>query len=394
MINCPKCGSPNDDNAKFCYRCYLPLKKSQERNRIFSFSAKDAIRQPKVRYSPLIYLSIILSAVVIILLMGYLGYSYWTRTPKYSLYQIAKAIRHHDVELFNKHVDVNTLTNRLIDDLILSTPKQKEEEEETSVWEKLGSEIGKGLVNLMKPRLAEITKEQIEKYIETGDFKKPEDKISGENSISLSEIQKSIGKTFTGMKSTKEEGKIALVGIGLFNERVNKEVILELKMRKKEGGYWQLVEFANVPALVKELQKLEEEKLNQLNQPIREKIAQTLTSISIKKSSQSDSWGFDRKVYFEILIKNNSPTAVQGFKANLECRNLANKLIKKVGLSFDRAIAANDSQLGTWWIKSNRFIENDTTLFETPENQLKFVFNPVSVTLADGTELKLKTSLD
>lgn len=28
-MNCPKCGSQNDDDAKLCYRCYTPLKVSQ-----------------------------------------------------------------------------------------------------------------------------------------------------------------------------------------------------------------------------------------------------------------------------------------------------------------------------------------------------------------------------
>lgn len=333
------------------------------------------------------------SALIIILLIGYFGYFYWTRTPKYSLYQIAKAIQHHDVELFNKHVDVNTVAHRLIDDLIISAPKQKEEEE-TGEWGKVGRELGKGLINLMKPRLAEIMKEQIEKYIETGDFQKPEDEGSSENSIRLPEIQKRIGKSFTGVKFIKKEGKIVLVGIGLFNERIDKEVILELKMREKEGGHWQLVEFANIPALTKELQKLEQEKLDQLNQPIRAKIAQALVAVSINKSSYSDSWGIDRKVYIKILVKNNSSTTVQSFLAELECRNLENKLLKKLRLSFDTPIPANGSETGTWSIKSNMFIENEATLFEAPDSQLKFVFNPISVTLADGTELKLKISLD
>ena len=195
-------------------------------------------------------------AVIFILLVGYFGYSYWTKTPKYSLSQIGKAIKTHDVELFNKHVDVNTLANRLIDDMITSTSKESDEKE-TNEWSKLGQELGKGLVNLMKPRLAEMMKEQIEKYIETGDFGNPRDEPTGERSVSLPEIQKHFGKNFTGVKFTKEEGKIALVGIGLFNERVDKEVVLELKLRKKEGGYWSLVEFANIPTLIGEVQKLE-----------------------------------------------------------------------------------------------------------------------------------------
>ncbi len=60
MMNCPKCGSENEDSAKLCHRCYFPLKNLQERSRIASYSAQYTTRQPKQRYNrPLIYVSII-----------------------------------------------------------------------------------------------------------------------------------------------------------------------------------------------------------------------------------------------------------------------------------------------------------------------------------------------
>ncbi len=73
-MNCPKCGSQNEDGAKLCYRCYTPLKKSQEESRMVSSSAKDAIHQPKQRYSRfLIYVSVIV-------VLGIIGGFIATRT--------------------------------------------------------------------------------------------------------------------------------------------------------------------------------------------------------------------------------------------------------------------------------------------------------------------------
>lgn len=335
----------------------------------------------------------IVTPIIIVLLVGYFGYSYWTKTPKYALGQISKAIETHDVELFNKHVDVNTLSSRLIDDIITGSMNQNEQEQENN-WSKLGQELGKGLVNLMKPRLTEMVKEQMEKYIETGDFGKPKEESASDNSFSFPEIQKRFGKNFTGLKYTKQEGKIAIVGVGILNERFNKELILELKMREKEGGYWQLVEFANVPSLIKESKKLEQDKLDQINKPIKEQMAQALAAVWIKKSSSASEYGYDRKVIIRMLLKNGSSTLVKSFTAEVQCLNTEQRLIKKLILSMDTPLPANSSQTGTWTIDANMFIKEDMTLFETPESQLIFVFVPQSIVQSNGNELKLKTSLD
>lgn len=59
-MNCPKCGTENEDDAKVCYRCYFPLKKSQERDRMVASPAKGAIPRPKQSYNrQLIYVPII-----------------------------------------------------------------------------------------------------------------------------------------------------------------------------------------------------------------------------------------------------------------------------------------------------------------------------------------------
>lgn len=325
--------------------------------------------------------------------MAYFGYSYWTSTPEYSLNRIARAIETRDVELFNKHVDVTTLTGRLIDDMLAAATK-RDEDEESNEWSKLGQELGKGLVTLMKPRLAEIMKEQVEKFIETGDFGKSKEEEIQDGSVSLPELQKKLGQNLTEVKYSKKEGKIALVGIGIFNDRLQTELTLELKMREKEGGYWQLIEFANLSSLLEQIQKLEEAKLAEINRPTKEKMNLAVSVASIKKRSTSDSWGFNRKVTLSIQLQNRANVAVRSFSAKIEFRDLSDKLIKSYTLSFDRGIPPNSTQSGYWELETNRFISAENLLFETPESQLKYVFTPSEVTLADGSELKLKTSLD
>jgi len=325
--------------------------------------------------------------------VAYFGYSYWTSTPEYSLNRIARAIETRDVELFNKHVDVTTLTGRLIDDMLAAATK-RDEDEESNEWSKLGQELGKGLVTLMKPRLAEIMKEQVEKFIETGDFGKSKEEEIQDGSVSLPELQKKLGQNLTEVKYSKKEGKIALVGIGIFNDRLQTELTLELKMREKEGGYWQLIEFANLSSLLEQIQKLEEAKLAEINRPTKEKMNLAVSVASIKKRSTSDSWGFNRKVTLSIQLQNRANVAVRSFSAKIEFRDLSDKLIKSYTLSFDRGIPPNSTQSGYWELETNRFISAENLLFETPESQLKYVFTPSEVTLADGSELKLKTSLD
>lgn len=219
----------------------------------------------------ILYISLVVVAIVAALLAYY---HYWTRTPEYSLKQIAESIRKHDVDTFNKYVDVNTFFSRFIDD-ILEVATNEQSAEETDVWYELGQEISKGLVNLLKPRITEILKEQLERYIETADF--PQVSAEEEKSeISLPNLKAKYGGDFRDLQYVKKEGKIAYIGIGLYNERVEKVLTVELKFRGKEEGHWQLIELSNFFELSRELKKFEKEKLEaywERNRPERNREA-------------------------------------------------------------------------------------------------------------------------
>ena len=64
-----------------------------------------------------IVLKFLLLLLVVALAGGYLYYQNFVGSPKYSLLQAHKAMENHDMEAFEKYVDVPSVTGSLIDQL-------------------------------------------------------------------------------------------------------------------------------------------------------------------------------------------------------------------------------------------------------------------------------------
>jgi hypothetical protein len=189
---------------------------------------------------------IISIAIVLLIVMSGIIFYRYTTTPKYSLLQIRKAFDQHDFTSFEKYVDIESITNSLIDQFLenyFDENSTKDKEEIISGY------LSKGLIEVIKPKLNTIIKHQIVDIIETGTFedqKKKENskdiKTSFSDSLSKPDNVKNI---FQGIEYEKKEGKICYVGIKFFNEKSKSTSILDLKMRDK-GGYWQVVEILDV----------------------------------------------------------------------------------------------------------------------------------------------------
>ena len=185
--------------------------------------------------------------VVCLVILGAGGVYYWqyTKSPKYSLLQAKNAFEQHDLVSFEKYVDVEGITNSLIDQMLETATEQEKPKGE---WEQLGESIGNGLVALLKPQLSKLAKQQIAKLVETGKLEEEQESTeSNEPDFSLSDIWNKAGGEkagFQGIEYIKKEGKIAYVGLKFFQKEYNTDLILDLKMRDR-GGYWQVAELSN-----------------------------------------------------------------------------------------------------------------------------------------------------
>ena len=188
-------------------------------------------------------------AMLICLIAGGLWYRNYTRSPEYSLLKIREAIGQHDVDLFEKHVDVDGVTSSLIDQLMAQMYEEAD-------GQGLGGALAQGLIGLMKPRLTDVLKEQILNAVETGSFEQESkgQEDSGGLDLSLTNIvETGSGTEFEGIDQITKEGKIAYVGLKL-RPKDSKQgtLVLTVKMRDR-GGYWQVAELTNAGEIIQEL---------------------------------------------------------------------------------------------------------------------------------------------
>lgn len=195
-----------------------------------------------------------------IIALSLAGFWYWTTTPRYSMQQVKEAIKQHDLIKFEKFVDVDTASNRMVDDF-LTEPMQK------SVGPNIiGQIIVKGLATFIRPQLAAGVKHEIINFVETGNFKKSDPQESaGDVALSpagsLSKMDGRFGfraHAYRGISAESINGNIAQLTLTFHNEKFNEDIPLDVRMRKMDG-YWQVTELSNFPEFCGRLAELEEE---------------------------------------------------------------------------------------------------------------------------------------
>jgi len=329
--------------------------------------------------------------IVCSLILGAVGLYYWqyTKSPKYSLWQAKKAFKQHDLVSFEKYVDVEGITNSLIDQILKTVTEQEKPKNE---WEQLGESIGKGLVVLLKPQLSKLAKQQIAKLVETGRLEdEHQKKNSNKSDFSLSDIWNEAGgkkAAFQGIEYIKKEGKIAYVGLKFYQKEYNTDLILELKMRDK-GGYWQIAELSNFANYMKKIDELETKRINELNVPILETMRKTLVIEKIKERRKTDDWGIDKKVIFFVKVKNIGEKEIDKYKIILTCNSLDGKKLKSITIVDDNNISPGKTGGGAWSIDLNMFMTGDHLLFNTPQSKLQINTDIQYIKFTDGTTLEL-----
>lgn len=329
-------------------------------------------------------------ALVIVIFIGCFGYWYWLRTPQYSLKIIKEAISTHDLQKFEKHVDIETLVSRLIDQVLDSNVNTNNE-----VQDEQTNAFAAGIIKMLKPQFVLMAKDQIRSYVEKGSTdSQPNNKSESTLNFSIDDLYKNNGGgsvDFKGVEYVNKDGKIAIVGLKLFYPKLNSDVILELKMREMDG-YWQVAEINNLSAFMHKLEELEKNKLAELNKPIINELnaAIKIDSIQIVPVNNGP---YSKVVRFPANITSLSPKEIKEIGMIIEVKNQEGQiLLKKKIRSTDSTYPGKVSTIN-WAKEINPFIKSDVILFNTPTNKLTVQIQPQYLIFADGSELKLLDTL-
>jgi hypothetical protein len=329
----------------------------------------------------------ILFAMMILIGLSSLGYYVYTKSPRYTLAQIKKAIDQHDTQTFEKLVDVESITSSAIDSILESKIQNGHSDKEG-----IGETIGKGLIKLLKPQLSLIAKQELIKYVETGDFEKQQvSSPSLQPQVSLQNILKQTGSSkanFKGIEYVKKEGKIAYVGLTFHNNDYKTDMTLDIKMRDR-NGYWQIVDFSNLNQYLSKIDELETKRMTEVNTPILKAISKCLNTEYFRTDNLTDSFGIRKAIKFTLGLKNVGEKEITEYEINLNCSDINQSFSRKVKLNYKGNIRPGTVGTGSWNVEMNIFDINDQKLFNTPEKNMKIDGEVERVMFTDGSELRL-----
>jgi hypothetical protein len=276
-------------------------------------------------------LAISFAAIAIIAIAGFFYYRR-VSSPAYSLLQIKTAYQDHDITLFEKHVDIKTVTNGLLDK---SMKEYADNNVPTSNTERLGQTLGKGLANIIRPQMEELWRKQVLALVETG-------KIGGEDEkLSLDKIwKKSKSIEFKEVKEVSREGKVANIGLVFNHPRFDTTLTLNVLMRDR-GSHWQLFDITELFESVKTMDRLEQRRVRTLNAEVEKQLLSNLKPVNTEVRLISH--GTYYKYYegeIKFQVQNTSSKPIKSFKVFFMIRNSKGKLVEPVVIESSKVLDA------------------------------------------------------
>lgn len=224
-----------------------------------------------------------------------LVYWYWTTTPSYAVQQVVNSLYHHDVDTFTRYVDLDTMGERALDEIIHGPAK------DSGLFGNFDSFIGMGIVSLFKTEIVEMFKAEVCKAVKGDSLvplpanqppqaqaipvsappaqladagsalatpQVPAIPATGSTSLLGSPKPGKIAKLkaeleeyglskkgFKGIDYFKEENGMNFIGLKFHSPKYDTDFIIEFKL-EDAGGYWRVTELSNLSALVEKYMEL------------------------------------------------------------------------------------------------------------------------------------------
>lgn len=202
------------------------------------YTWQKKLRQRQIRQRRKLFLFVLLLASFLGTIIWY--FLFYTRTPEYSLHQIAAAIEQHDPETFQHYVNMDVLASRAYDDLTIDlfaydsalTPKTRVMFEKFYV--------------LIKPQLFGGMEQAVLSRIRQGAWTLPEgtDILKGrqlgidfERFLERSQLRNT---TLTGIGSIEHEGAAATAEVNILEDYTQTPFTLQVIMEQAADGHWQV----------------------------------------------------------------------------------------------------------------------------------------------------------
>tara|TARA_B110000240_G_scaffold183249_1_gene216787 strand:+ start:935 stop:1558 length:624 start_codon:yes stop_codon:yes gene_type:complete len=185
----------------------------------------------------------------------------WKKSPEYSLLQVKESIENNDIYLFEKHFDIDRVSDRMSDEIIKYLKEESLKNTDTNnEWELLGNNFASGIIELMKPLISSKISKNIRKTIDDMGQNEPNSNndpndyaifnsydfdFMNQNTIGLGIM--SVFKSNNISLNKKNATTSVIIELNENGKSYNLEVILN-----KYEDYWRVTEIKNLYLLMME----------------------------------------------------------------------------------------------------------------------------------------------
>lgn len=333
---------------------------------------------------------IAVAAISVMVCAALFYFFYYTKTPVYSMKLIGEAVQKHDLETFDRHVDVKHMLEKVFDDFVAKESKNKN-------GSLAGDAFALGLVNALKPvAVAELQDAVYAEVAEKGAAtQKKETKINVFERFK----QNKRAAELKGVSTISKSGDTAIVGIKYHNRRVDKDYTINVKMEKLSNGKWRAKELTNLIALLDQTERDEEEKLKELDKPFKEQIWKNVDlgeDYGYRIIKRGTGVNTDYTLEVRVPIRNISQKEIASVNGFLQIENLK---VPNVGIKRFRMGTHTDIAPGKESVKYS-FLHLDlsdqaerSVISMDRDNELFIRCFVMSIKFTDGTKIERPTKL-
>lgn len=317
---------------------------------------------------------------------------YWIKTPAYSINIIRESIQKHDVNTFEKHVDLDSLYNKGYDDMYVAMSKITGEDFSSNPFLA-------GMVQMMKPPLVAEFKHKTLEFVKGNDNSQTSNQSSQDDTqtavINGMENKANIKNLdIRDVSTISQENDSAIIVLKVHSRNIGKDFDLKIKMNKLDDGKWKLKEITNLTEFIIETDKAEKEKLAEIDAPLKEQIYKVVETSLVKgKKHVTDGLFPSYSLNITYQLKNISgkniirATAYCLFSDKQKNEIASYKINDFPNMSPGAtAISANN-------IKLNEFDATDKKIIATDPSTLRLGIKVMSVEFDDGTKIERPTKL-
>lgn len=331
---------------------------------------------------------IIAVACTIIALLG-IGFfmASGSASPKKSLLEIGQAVKNHDLEKFEKYVDLESFFNKGFEAYVMADMKNRDMN---------FTQADLGMAGMMRGIVVPTLVMTARRAVETGNLSS-EKHGKYNDALSIADDFGANGWEYKSAGSARKEGKTAILPLTVHDNQLGRDFVFNIKFAKTDEGIWRVKELENAAALIMEREAAVKEKLDELNAKITVDMNRAVELTEQKNTMVKDTSSFFAGPYFltnSFTAKNTLDKDIKSLSVSL---TVFDKNDKKIYVNFDsvysdrgqtRYIKAHEEKNLSSRLSLREYIEDERRIIDVGLDDKKVVLEVQSISFADDTEMK------